>query len=102
MLNPLNPKVLMVKLIIFQLLSRFDLRWALCALVDPLLAMDDAGQRLELKNASKKRRFSGNRSAHVFDCFSVYIYYIYIIYTICVRICVYVGTIMLISLNLFW
>ena len=82
MLNPLNPKVLMVKLIIFQLLSRFDLRWALCALVDPLLAMDDAGQRLELKNASKKRRFSGNRSAHVFDCFSVYIY-IYI-HTICV------------------
>ena len=73
----------MVKLIIFQLLSRFDLRWALCALVDPLLAMDDAGQRLELKNASKKRRFSGNRSAHVFDCFSVYIY----IYTLYVCVC---------------
>ena len=78
----------MVKLIIFQLLSRFDLRWALCALVDPLLAMDDAGQRLELKNASKKRRFSGNRSAHVFDCFSVYIYILYILYIL--YVCVYV------------
>jgi hypothetical protein len=90
----------MVKLIIFQLLSRFDLRWALCALVDPLLAMDDAGQRLELKNASKKRRFSGNRSAHVFDCFSVYIYTHYM--------CVYVtcifryNSIMLISFKILW
>ena len=86
MLNPLNPKVLMVKLIIFQLLSRFDLRWALCALVDPPLAMDDAGQRLELKNASKKRRFSGNRSAHVLIVL-VYIY-IYYIYYMCAYMCI--------------